>query len=182
MSVSKKEDPREQLVEQQAGHDLQEKIIALLKNMPSTLYKSSQEFEKALQQSLGKNFQLIPAAVRKVILSSLSEADETAQVCTDTSGNMLASPDLRDTENVPLGEDIQTYFEREVLPHVPDAWINTVVIDHKDQQVGKVGYEINFNRYFYKYQPPRSLEQIEEEINQLQSEISDLLKQMSDKR
>jgi type I restriction enzyme M protein len=60
--------------------------------------------------------------------------------------------DLRDTENVPLTEDIPAYFEREVLPHVPDAWI--------DPAKTTVGYEISFTRYFYKYEPLRSLEEI----------------------
>jgi type I restriction enzyme M protein len=174
LAVSKKKDPREQMAEQLAGRDLQEKIIDLLNNMPPTLFKSAQDFEKALEQSLGDIIQKIPAAVRKAITFALSEADETAQVCTDNKSNTLASPDLRDTENVPLGEDIQTYFEREVLPHVPDAWINTSVIDHKDQQIGKVGYEISFNRCFYKYQPPRPLEDIQSEIEKLQQEILDL--------
>jgi type I restriction enzyme M protein len=71
---------------------------------------------------------------------------------------------LRGTENVPLGESIQDYFEREVRPYVPDAWINDSVRDHKDGEIEKVGYEINFNRYFYKYQPPRPLAEIESDI------------------
>ena len=58
-------------------------------------------------------------------------------------------------------EVIQAYFDAEVVPHVPDAWINTAIRDHKDAEIGKIGYEINFNRYFYKYQPPRALEEIE---------------------
>jgi len=174
LAVSKKKDPREQFTEEQSGRASQEKIIAILTSMPSTLFKSTQDFEKSLDQTFGKDLTLLTTPLRKAILSALSEADETAQVCTDTKGNPLASPDLRDSENVPLGEDTQSYFEREVLPHVPDAWINFAVIDHKDQKVGKVGYEINFNRYFYKYQPPRALEDIESEIKFLQQEILDL--------
>ena len=55
---------------------------------------------------------------------------------------------------MPLSDDVQAFFEREVKPHVPDAWINTAVRDHKDGEVGKVGYEINFNRYFYNTSRP----------------------------
>ena len=62
---------------------------------------------------------------------------------------------------MPLAETIEVFFEREVRPHVPDAWINTSMRDAKDGQVGIVGYEINFNRYFYQYTPPRPLEEIE---------------------
>ena len=89
-----------------------------------------------------------------------------------------ADPALRDTENVPLAESVYEYFEREVLPHVPDAWINDSVTDQKDGQVGKVGYEINFNRYFYTYTPPRPLEEIEGEIKSLEVEILGMVREM----
>lgn len=78
---------------------------------------------------------------------------------------------MRDTESVPLKEDIKEYFKREVLPHVPDAWI--------DESKTKVGYEIPFNRHFYRYEPPRPLEVIEGEIKTLEGEILDLLKDVT---
>jgi len=87
--------------------------------------------------------------------------------------------DLRDTECIPLSESTDDYFKREVLPHVPDAWVNTDIKDEKDGQVGKVGYEINFNRYFYVYTPPRSLELIAEEIYKAQEELVEVLGQLS---
>ncbi len=62
-----------------------------------------------------------------------------------------------------------------MLPHVPEAWINRAVRDHKDGGVGRIGYEINFNRYFYQYQPPRPLEEIDREIKGLEAEILELL-------
>ena len=76
--------------------------------------------------------------------------------------------ELRDFENVPLKDDIDTYFEREVHPHVPDAWM--------DRNKDKVGYEINFNRHFYKYTPPRPLEVIDAELKQAEEEIMRLLR------
>ena len=76
--------------------------------------------------------------------------------------------ELRDFENVPLKDDIDTYFEREVHPHVPDAWM--------DRSKDKVGYEINFNRHFYKYTPPRPLEVIDAELKQAEEEIMRLLR------
>ena len=60
----------------------------------------------------------------------------------------------------------RAFFEREVKPHVPDAWIDTSKRDHRDGQVGLVGYEINFNRYFYRYKPPRPIAEIETEIQE----------------
>ncbi len=85
----------------------------------------------------------------------------------DKKGNPRPDASLRDTENVPLKEDIQAYFEREVLPHVPDAWI--------DHSKTKVGYEIPFTRHFYKYVPPRPLEEIDADLKRLSAEIMDLL-------
>jgi type I restriction enzyme M protein len=79
--------------------------------------------------------------------------------------------DLRDFENVPLKDDIEAYFEREVRPHVPDAWM--------DRTKDKVGYEINFNRHFYKYTPPRPLEAIDAELKQAEQEIMRLLREVT---
>ncbi|MCL4670363.1 type I restriction-modification system subunit M [Burkholderia pseudomallei] len=84
--------------------------------------------------------------------------------------------DLRDTENVPLLESVDEYFKREVLPHVPDAWVNTDIKDEKDGLVGKVGYEINFNRYFYVYKPPRKPEVIAAEIREMEKRFVELMK------
>ena len=90
-------------------------------------------------------------------------------------GAIEPNPDLRDYENVPLEEDVDEYFAREVTPHVPDAWIDTSKCDHKDKEVGIVGYEINFNRYFYEYTPPRPLAEIDAELQQVEEEIAALL-------
>jgi len=79
---------------------------------------------------------------------------------------------LRDFENVPLKDDIDAYFEREVRPHVPDAWM--------DRSKDKVGYEINFNRHFYKYTPPRPLETIDAELKQAEEEIMRLLREVTE--
>jgi type I restriction enzyme M protein len=80
-------------------------------------------------------------------------------------------PDLRDFENVPLKEDVDEYFGREVLPHVPDAWM--------DRSKDKVGYEINFNRYFYQYTPPRPLEEIDADLKRAEEQIVRLLKEVT---
>jgi type I restriction enzyme M protein len=92
----------------------------------------------------------------------------------DKKGNIKADSELRDFENVPLKESIQEYFRREVLPHVPDAWI--------DDTKTKVGYEINFTRYFYKYQPLRSLAEIRADILRLEQETDGMIHQIVDER
>lgn len=97
--------------------------------------------------------------------------DEHGKVATDKKGRPKSDAKLRDTENVPLKDDIQAYFKREVLPHVPDAWI--------DHDKTKVGYEIPFNRFFYQYTPPRSLETIDAELKAVTSEILALLQEVT---
>jgi type I restriction enzyme M protein len=83
--------------------------------------------------------------------------------------------DLRDTESIPLTKDIDAYMKEEVLPHVPDVWVNKDVKDDKDGQPGKVGYEINFNRYFYVYTPPRKPEEIAAEILEMEKRFVELM-------
>ena len=99
------------------------------------------------------------------------QRDEAGNIVLGQKGKQkgLPQPDssLRDTENVPLGQDIREYFEREVLPHAPDAWI--------DVAKSKVGYEIPFNRHFYVFEPPRSLEVIDAELKEVSARIVRML-------
>ena len=106
----------------------------------------------------------------KLLQKHLGEHDEEAAYCL-TKGEREVNPDLRDTENVPLGEDVDDYFAREVTPHVPDAWIDESKCDARDGQVGVVGYEIPFNRHFYVYTPPRPLEEIDADLARVSREI-----------
>ena len=156
------------VAEIEAGKVLQAAILEVLRRLDSKLYKDRKQFEKVLETALSKAKLKLSAPVKKAILAALSEKDETAEICVDDKGNPEADGDLRDFESVPLKEDIDTYFQREVLPHVSDAWINETVRDEKDGEVGKVGYEINFNRHFYEYQPLRPRAEIASEIKALQ--------------
>ncbi|MDD3556920.1 MAG: class I SAM-dependent DNA methyltransferase [Candidatus Cloacimonadaceae bacterium] len=167
LAESKKKDPSEKLKEIEAGKALQEKIRTALKDMDDTLYQNREQFQKALKQALTKHKLSLPAALNKAILEALSERDESADICTDSKGRPEPDTELRDTENVPLKEDIEAYFQREVLPHVPDAWI--------DHSKTKIGYEIPLNRHFYIYTPPRPFEVIEAEMKTLEREIAELL-------
>ncbi len=101
--------------------------------------------------------------------------DEKGQVVLGTKGKQKGKPQpdssLRDTENVPLGEDIEAYFKREVLPHAPDAWI--------DHEKSKVGYEIPFNRHFYVFQPPRPLVVIDAELKAVTDRIKQMIEGLS---
>ena len=132
-------------------------------------------FLPLLKRALEHEGLKLTAAQFKAVWWALAERDETAEICRDNKGRAEADPALKDHENVPLGEDIWEYFEREVAPHVPDAWIDTKKTDDKDGQVGVVGYEIPFTRHFYVYQPPRPLEEIDEDLRAVSREIQDLL-------
>jgi type I restriction enzyme M protein len=179
LAVSKKRDTWAKSIEEADGHALQQAIRAMLSTLPEALFRDRDTFLKALQQAAKQAGLKLSASVQKAILSSLSERDETAAICCDKDGHPEPDPELRDTESVPLTERIEDFFAREVQPHVPDAWINTAIRDEKDGEVGKVGYEINFNRYFYKYQPPRPLEEIEADIKTLEREILEMLRDVA---
>ena len=121
----------------------------------------------------------LTASQLKLLQKHIGEQnEEEATLCYDKKGNVEPNPDLRDYENVPLKEDIYEYFEREVKPHVPLAWIDETKRDAKDGEVGIVGYEIPFNRHFYEYVPPRPLEEIDAELETLSREIVELLNEI----
>lgn len=122
----------------------------------------------------------VKAAFVKAIRNAFGERDPDGEVVTKPSGEVVPDTDLTDYENVPLSENIRDYFARDVLPHVPDAWVDESFVDERDGQVGKVGYEINFNRHFYKYQPPRPLEQIDAELKQVEAEIRSILDEVTE--
>ncbi|MBM3216384.1 SAM-dependent DNA methyltransferase [Candidatus Poribacteria bacterium] len=166
-------------MEQAVGRAQQETIRKLLRSLPDTLFTNRDEFERALNSAARKLNVSLPASVRKAILSALSERDENAAICRDKDGNPEPDPELRDTESVPLSESVEAFFEREVKPHAPDAWIDTSKRDEKDKQVGIVGYEINFNRYFYRYTPPRPLEEIEADIREIEQDIVRMLAEVT---
>ncbi len=114
----------------------------------------------------------------KALVNALGERDANSEPIVDTEGQMVPDPELTDYENVPLTENVKDYFAREVLPYWPDAWIDETFRDDQDHQVGRVGYEINFNRYFYQYTPPRPLEEIDADLQQIETEIAVLLREV----
>ncbi|MDY7028746.1 MAG: class I SAM-dependent DNA methyltransferase [Spirochaetota bacterium] len=156
----------------EAGEKLQRQILKALKRFDADkVYKNRDLFQKDLLAACKAEGIKLEAPIRKAVLAALCERDETADICTDSKGNPEPDTELRDYENVPLKEDIYEYFKREVLPHVPDAWI--------DESKTKIGYEIPFNRHFYKYTPPRPLEEIEADIRAVELDIMKMLSEVS---
>jgi type I restriction enzyme M protein len=161
-----------------------EEIKAALANLAAEkLYKDRAVFLPDLEQALKKQLFKPSPAQKKAIVLALAERDQSAEICRLPNGNPEPDPELRDSENVPLAaiperdengadildlETINEYFRREVLPHVPDAWI--------DYEKTKVGYEINFTKYFYQYKPLRSLAEIRASILALEEETEGMIK------
>ncbi len=118
-----------------------------------------------------KIFDTVEFGYNKIVVER-PQRDENNDIV-KKNGKPVADSNLRDTENVPLDEDIDRYFEREVLPYAPDAWI--------DKKKTKVGYEIPMTRYFYEYKAPESVDSIVERINTLETDIATSLKALFDK-
>jgi type I restriction enzyme M protein len=116
-------------------------------------------------------------SVYNAIERVMGERDPDAEICRDGNGNPEHDGDLRERERVPLGTDVQDYFEEEVAPYLENAWINESSKYHDDQddELGVVGYEINFDRFFYEYTPPRPVETIDQEIRDLEDRISGMV-------
>lgn len=167
LAESKSKDVETKEREELEGKQKQEKIKESLKTIPDKVYTNWNEFEAQVKNAL-KTFDLKPAFI-KGIIEKLSEHDGNADYVTDKKGNPKADSNLRDNEKIPLKKDIEEYFEEEVLKYYPNAWI--------DNKKDKIGYEINFTQYFYVYEPPRSLEEIEADIKKLTEEIQELLKE-----
>lgn len=116
----------------------------------------------------------------KALINAFGERDPAGEPVIDKEGRTVADSDLTDYENVPLTESIEDYVAREVLPHVPDAYVDESFRDERDGGLGRVGYEINFNRYFYQYTPPRPLDAIDAELKQVEAEIAALMGEVTE--
>ncbi len=176
------------------GRKQQDAIRAMLATLEGNgRYMDRKVFEADVMKAAKRISLKVPGLVKKAILAALGERDQDAAICRDTKGRPEPDSELRDTENIPLPagtalplpmdfgpdkpngrlveavqNDIDAYIAREVLPHIPDAWV--------DYEKTKVGYEIPINRHFYVYKPPRPLDQIEADITGLEGEIAGLLK------
>ncbi|KIG14291.1 Type I restriction-modification system, DNA-methyltransferase subunit M [Enhygromyxa salina] len=168
LASSKKKDKAAARAEIASGKAVQAQILAALGGLDGQqLFLDRRSFVAAVKAQAKLHGLVIAPALMKAILSALSEHNDAAELCRDKKGEIEADSNLRDYENVPLTDDIDDYMAREVLPHVPDAWV--------DRSKTKVGYEIPFTRHFYEYVPPRALGVIEAEILALEDEIRGML-------
>ena len=133
----------------------------------SKLFDNEKEFRNAVEAALNARGLSALMSSYEIVMPFCRQEDDTSQIVMK-KGKPVPSVAKRDTENVPLVQDIDRYFEREVLPYAPDAWI--------DKKKTKVGYEIPMTRYFYEYQPPEPVEDIVERITALEADIAASLK------
>lgn len=116
----------------------------------------------------------INKALNEALINVFGEKNPDAEIVS-LNGEVLFDTELNDSESIPLNQDIDAYMAKEVLPHAPDAVVDEKVVDAQDGQIGLVGYEINFNRYFYKFEQPRHPNEILAEIKELSAEVAQLL-------
>lgn len=157
----------------------QQHLLAALRAMDaSVLHRNREQFSKLLKKALTTHSVSLSTPDFKALMGALSERDPEADICT-TKGQPEADAGLRDNENVPLGESVHDYFQREVIPHVPDAWIDKSKTDTQDGEVGIVGFEIPFNRHFYVFQPPRPLAEIDSDLKACTDRIKQMIEGLS---
>ena len=163
--------------------ETQEAVKEALKTLDSEkVWMDRDEFMDEVELAFNMHGVDVRKSVHNAIERALGERDPDANIVTNSKGDPEHDGDLRDRERVPLDEDPREYFEREVAPHVENAWINesSKYHDDKDGELGVVGYEINFDRHFYEYEPPRDLAEIDADIRELTDEISELLGEVTD--
>ncbi len=164
---------------QKMDSDARDALIAALQTLDAdTLHTNREQFARLLKKTLAANGVSLSTPENKAVLGALSERDPQADICL-VKGQPEADAELRDNENVPLGESIHEYFAREVKPHVPDAWIDETKLDPLDGGVGIVGYEIPFNRHFYVFQPPRPLAEIDRDLKACTDRIKQMIEGLS---
>ena len=171
LAKSKKQPGPARDAEIAAGQVKQENIRNLLQSLAQTTggttTRDRENFSEILSEEAEAAGIRLLAPQHTAILEALGEPDPQAEMCRDRKGNPEPDPRMRDTETVPLGENIEDYMTREVLPHYLDAWV--------DHAKTKTGYEIPLNRHFYTYEPPRPLHEIKTDLQTLETEIGQLL-------
>lgn len=166
LAVSKKKDEQVKAEEERLGREKQEKLVKLLESFDSEKeYLSRDVFVKELKAK-SKEFGItLAAGLIKAIVTAIGERNENAEVCRDSKGNVESDSTLRDTESIVLKDDVYEYFEKEVKPHVSDAYMD-------ESTFGNIGYEIPFTRHFYKCEELRPFADIMKEVEELESEIA----------
>lgn len=151
--------------------EVRDRLLSVVEGLKGTSTIEREAFAEKVRSALAGVGKL-GKPVEKTVVDAATVRDSEAPAVTDKKGEPEPDADLRDHEKVPLTEDVDEYVQREVLPFVPDAWM--------DESKTKIGYEAPFTRHFYVYVPPRPLEEIDAEIKELEQEILDLLQEVTE--
>ncbi|MBW9173383.1 type I restriction-modification system subunit M [Clostridium estertheticum] len=166
LSVSKKKDEIVKAQEELLGKGQQEILISMLESFDcNKVYLNREEFIKEIKVKAKTYGVTLAAALLKTIWNTIGERNENADICKDAKGIIESDSSLKDTESISLKEDINAYFEKEVKPHVADAYMD-------ENTFNNIGYEVPFTRHFYKYEKLRSFSEIMEEVKELEGEIA----------
>ncbi len=186
MSFRATEERIESLHEERAftnrDENVQEEVKIALRTLDSDKqWMNRDEFIDSVNQAFEEHDINVRNSVYNAIERALGKINPDADIVTNGKGEPEHDTDLRDRERVPLDEDPREYFERQVKPYVENAWINESKKYHDDQdgELGVVGYEINFERYFYEYESSRPLEAIDEDISKVKEDVLDLFGEVS---
>lgn len=170
----------EKLMSSKTVQKLSEEDQKALRSALSTLVGQTQTFhwpaDFAVEQK--KSGLKLGKPIQAIIQNAFAVDDPEGEAVLDSKGNRLWDSELKQVENIPLDKDIKAYIAEDVLPFVPDAVVDETVTDQRDGQIGVVGYEVNFNKYFYSYVPPRDPEEIAKEILDLEEKIGLLFKEL----
>ena len=150
--------------------------------LPTREYEWLGKFVKNTRREMTKPVPTV-ANMQKMLMDVFGVKDENFEIAKDNKGEVIADPDKKDTEDIPWDMDFEIYMDKEVIPYAPETWIDESMIDKgplQDGKVGVVGTEINFNKYFYHYEAPRSPEEIEQEIKSLEDGLGNFLRGVFD--
>jgi type I restriction enzyme M protein len=156
---------------QKLAEEVRDRVVSAVESLKGTSTTERDVFVEKVHGVLNDSGK-VPKPIEKAVLDGAMVRDPEAPVVTGKKREPEPDPELRDHENVPLTEDVDEYMQREVLPFVPDAWL--------EGSKTKIGYEIPFTRHFYKYVPPRPLEEIDAEIKALEAEILELIREVTE--
>jgi len=159
----------ERIGERKNGEEIQQQIVDGLRDKFDfdKVYTDHGKFMEDIKEAFSDVDIKLYVYIKEALANAFGWEDDDAEPAKDKKGNLIPDSDLREYENVPLKEDVDEYFKREVKPHLEDAWI--------DHSKTKIGYEIPFTRYFYEYEELRPLEEIDKDIKEVEEEILDLL-------
>jgi type I restriction enzyme M protein len=179
LAKSKRKNKAEREKAEAAGREKQKHLTAVLEELGKQRFASGHALEESLALTLGRHEITLTSTILRVVLKVFSAKDQDADIWRGRDGRPLADSDLRSYERVPLGVDPESFVDQVVRSQVADAWLDESLTDKRDGGIGLVGYEVNFNRFFFRLREPRSVEEIDADILSLEREIASRVEEVA---